>query len=146
MIYLSKTLPSSPGIIMIFSYWLLFCNYAWLRIPVSTEQSRDEQTLTCSFIDYAENENDVVETCVENRICAKQFNVTYINTPPYNLHFDDSNSTVVKRILQNCCGECVNLTESTFSNISEVCFLSRTSFVSHPEIFIRKPIRSSGCI
>ena len=128
-IYLKHYLP---GIVMIFSYWLLFCNYSWLSLPVSTEQSRDEQTLTCSFIDYAENEYDVVETCVENHICAKRFNVTYISIPPYNLHFDNTNSTVVKRILQSCCGECVNLTESTFSNISEVCLLPRTPPFSSP--------------
>lgn len=59
--------------------------------------------------------------CRHKRVCRKTFHLTYINLQPYN-------EALIKYLLENCCGECTNLTVSRIKRVNQLLRTCRISF------------------
>ena len=71
----------------------------------------------CVYMDYPGKKLNLTHIgCPDNDICAKHFNISYIETPPYQ-------GIPVTRILKKCCGTCAK-----YSDMVRVTILLSTRF------------------
>lgn len=74
----------------------------------------------CRYIHYRGKSNDDSEfNCSRSSICNKQYNISYVQYPPY------STSQLLENMLMKCCGQCIHIhLGKQLMNVSEITFQS----------------------